>query len=105
MIALLSYSTSCWADDYSLTGEVSDSVLISYDDLRTVNGKLIELEYTKSINAKLRQVISNDSIIINDYTKLNKNLKADCSKAIRQRNICFGVAVIAIICSIVLAVK
>lgn len=105
MIALLSYSTSCWASNIPSTGERADSVLISYDDLRIVNSKFIELEYEKEKNTKLRQVIANDSIIIRDYTDLNTNLKKDCKKATAQRNICLGVAVLAIIATIILAVK
>ena len=51
MIALLSYSINLYANNYHIpsTGEVvrEDSVLISYNDLKVVNGKLIELKYEK----------------------------------------------------------
>ena len=43
-----------------------DSVLIAYDDLRKVNGKLIELEYEKEINNNLRNIVHNDSIAIDN---------------------------------------
>lgn len=110
MIVLLNCSMSLYANDLnnSFTGEVveiNDSVKIAYDDLRTVNSKLIELEYEKQINANLKQVIINDSVIINNYADLNNKLDKDCKKAIRQRNICFGVTIAVIIGSIFLLVK
>ena len=37
------------SDTIPSTGR-QDSVLIAYDDLRKVNGKLIELEYERNIN-------------------------------------------------------
>lgn len=109
-IVLLCYSTSLYANDsnYFPTGEVVeqvDSVLISYDDLRVVNSKLIELKYEKEINTNLKQVIINDSIIIKNYSNLNNRLNNDCKVAIRQRNICLGVGIIAIICSILSFMK
>ena len=100
MIALLSYSTSyCKTNEYRITptGElhktVIDSAHISYNDLRIVNSKLIELRYTKQVNTELYKIIHNDSIqksvmlnqlnldkqtIIdydNNITKLKKNNK------------------------------
>lgn len=90
------------------TGELvqsNDSVLIAYNDLRIVNSKLIELEYEKEINSNLKQIIVNDSIIIKDYTELNNRLNKDCNKAIKQRNICVGAAIIAVIVSILCIVK
>ena len=110
MIALLSCSMSLFANDsaFPSTGEVdnrADSVLIAYDDLRLVNSKLIQLEYEQQINNNLRTIIANDSIIINDYTNINKRLNADCKKAIRQRNICFSVGVVGIIASCLLLLK
>lgn len=87
------------------TGEVvnrNDSVLISYDDLRKANSKLIELEYEKKINTRLKEVISNDSIIISNYSNLNNTLNKSYKKTIKQRNVCFGVAIIGILTSIIL---
>lgn len=75
----------------------NDSVLISYDDLRIVNSKLIELEYEKEININLKNVIYNDSIIIKDYTYLNDKLNKDYKRTIKQRNICFGISVLMIV--------
>lgn len=111
MIALLGCSTSLFADNTNNfpTGEVveqSDSVMISYDDLRIVNSKLVELEYEKQINNNLRQVVANDSIIINDYSAINDRLNKDCKRYVRQRNIAIGGGVfITILGAILLLVK
>lgn len=96
------------ADNFP-TGEVveqTDSVMIAYDDLRIVNSKLVELDYEKQINANLRQVVANDSIIINDYNATNTRLNQDCKKYIRQRNIAIGGGIfITILGTILLLVK
>ena len=99
MIVLLGCSINLSANNIDVdslhlsTGErvnLKDSVLISYDDLRLANSKLIELDYEKQINKNLRSVIHNDSIIIRDYQVLNERLNKDCKKAVRQRNIAIG---------------
>lgn len=108
-IVLLSYSINLLAkSDYDATfpstGEVvnrNDSVLISYDDLRRANSKLIQLDYEKQINTNLRNIISNDSIVIRDYQVLNEKINKDCKKAIRQRNIAIGGAAALFITTIV----
>ena len=113
MIALLSYSTNSYASnptDYLnlSTGELvipEDSVLISYNDLRIVNSKLIQLDYEKQINANLRTIIKNDSIVIKDYKLLNDRISKNCKKAVRQRNITIGAGVLFFISSILLLVK
>ena len=92
MIALLSYSTS-WCQSnvsHSSTGEPcgkSDSVLISYDDIRVVNAKLIQLKYEKEINDSLKVIIKNDDKIIKEYNNNIKSLNTNINKAIKQRNI------------------
>lgn len=110
MIALLGCSISLSANNTDVdslrlsTGEVvqpKDSVLISYDDLRLANSKLIELDYERQINNNLRCVISNDSIIIRDYQVLNERINKDCKKAIRQRNIAIGGAAALFITTII----
>lgn len=104
MIVALSYSINLLGNDCTIssTGGLeqdsisSDSVLISYDDLRIVNSKLIELEYEKEINRNLKGVISNDSIIIsglndnirNAERRYNENLK----KVKKERNIATGIS-------------
>lgn len=113
MIALLSYSTNLYASnptDYLnlSTGEIvvpEDSVLISYNDLRIVNSKLIQLDYEQQINANLRTIIKNDSIIIKDYKILNDRINKNHKKAVRQRNIAIGTGVLFFISSILLLVK
>lgn len=80
---------------------IEDSVLISYNDLRLANSKLIELDYEKKINNKLRSIITNDSIVIKDYKVLNKRINKDCKKAISQRNIMFGSATVLFITTII----
>lgn len=83
----------------------SDSVLIAYSDLKVVNAKLIELEYEKQINNKLRDIVSNDSVIINDYKTINERINKDCKKAIKQRNIMFGSTALFFVTSLFLILK
>ena len=110
MIALLGCSINLSANDTDIdslhlsTGDVvqtNDSVLISYDDLRLANSKLIELEYEKQINNNFRSIISNDSIVIRNYQTLNERVNKDCKKAIRQRNIVFGGAAVLFLTTII----
>ena len=98
MIVLLSYSINLLAQNnkYSSTGEL-DSVRVSYNDLRIVNSKLVELDYTKQINNKLYNIIRNDSIIINNYKSVNDNFNKTINKYKRQRNVAF----ITSLCTIV----
>ena len=113
MIALLGYSTNLYAnnttDSLNLsTGEqvvLKDSVLIAYDDLRIVNSKLIQLDYEQQINANLRTVIKNDSIVIKNYKSLNDRISKDYKKIVKQRNITIGAGVLFFISSILLLVK
>lgn len=106
MIALLGCSTNSLAQSNKnfSTGEL-DSVRVSYDDLRVVNSKLIELDYTKQINNKLYQIVHNDSIIINNYKIVNDNLNKAMIKYKRQRNITFVTALCAIVGMVVSFVK
>ena len=113
MIVLLGYSTNLYASNLTdylnlSTGEIvipEDSVLISYNDLRIVNSKLIQLDYEQQINANLRNIIKNDSIIIKDYQVLNDRINKNRKKAVRQRNIAIGSGVLFFISSILLLVK
>ena len=95
MIVLLNCSTSWCQNDnttISSTGGLtvkSDSVLISYDDLRKANAKMVELKYEKEINDSLRSIISNDEIIMREY---NRNIDA-LKKQIKQENRKYKVAV------------
>ena len=116
MIALLSCSINLYANDYYIpsTGEVvqEDSILISYDDLKVVNGKLIELKYEKETNNILRTIIRNDSLIIDTLTIDNIKLVNDIqrlnklnTKHKKQRNIGFGVGITGIITTILILIK
>lgn len=91
------------ANTSSSTGGVypNDSVLVSYNDLRKANAKMIELKYTKEANNKLRDIVSNDSIIqvkqaniINTTNKKVKRLK-------KERNIFGGISIISILAVII----
>lgn len=116
MIVLLSYSMNSYGNtiNNSSTGELiqKDSVLISYDDLRTVNGKLIELNYEKESNTILRKIIRNDSLIIDTLTVDNIKLNSEIEKLNRlnkkykkQRNIVFNVGLISTITTILMLFK
>lgn len=112
-IVLLGCSTNLYANNLTdslnlSTGEVfvlEDSVLISYNDLRIVNSKLIQLDYEQQINTKLRTIIKNDSIIIKDYKVLNDKISKTCKKVVKQRNIAIGSGVLFFISSVLLLVK
>lgn len=106
MIVLLSCSIYLYGNDYihSSTGEV-DSVKIAYSDLRIVNSKLIELNYTKEINTKLKTIIANDSVIINSYKNINTNLFTDNKKYKKQRNVSFIATAVAIVGLVVSLIK
>ena len=110
MIVLLSCSMNLYASSDSLdcnlsTGEVTDSVLIAYDDLRIANSKLIQLNYEQEINNNLRSIIKNDSIIINKYKELNNNLNTNYNKTIRQRNYAIGGGLFFLLVSILSFMK
>ena len=116
MIALLSYSINLYANDYhiSSTGEVvqEDSVLISYNDLKIVNGKLIDLKYEKKTNNILRTIIRNDSLIIDTLTINNLRLTSEVQtlnktnkKYKKQRNFGFGIGIAGIIATIFMLIK
>ena len=115
-IALLSCSINLYANDYhiSSTGEVvkEDSVLISYNDLKAVNSKLIELKYEKETNNVLRNIIRNDSLIIDTLTIDNlrltsevKTLNKSNKKYKKQRNVGFGIGIAGIITTILILIK
>lgn len=84
---------------------VKDSVLISYNDLRLANSKLIELDYEKKINTTLRTIVANDSIIIQHYKNNNTLLNKSYKKAIRQRNIAIGGGIVFSIVTLLLLLK
>lgn len=93
MIVLLSYSSS-WSESNAMlssTGEVTeDSVLVSIDDLRAANAKMIELRYEKDINLNLKEIIKNDSIAIVALRKDNSVAEERAKKYKRERNVAGG---------------
>lgn len=113
MIVLLGCSINLLASNtnmnhtYLSTGGVvvEDSVLVSYNDLRLANSKLIELDYEKKINTTLRSIIVNDSIIIQHYKSSNALINKSYKKAIRQRNIAIGGGVVFSIVTLLLLLK
>ena len=115
-IVLLSCFINLYANNYhiSSTGEVvqEDSVLISYNDLKVVNSKLIELKYEKETNNILRTIIINDSLIIDTLTIDNLRLTTEIQtlnksnkKYKKQRNVGFGVGIAGIISTILMLIK
>lgn len=116
MIALLSCSINLYANNYNIssTGEViqKDSVLISYNDLKVVNYKLIELKYEKETNNILRNIIRNDSLIIDTLTMDNIRLTSNIQtlnntnkRYKKQRNAGFGIGIVGIITTILMLIK
>ena len=110
MIALLSCSTNLLISSVaanSSTGGLKqdsithDSILVSYDDLRKANSKLIELEYEKDINERLRAVINNDSIAIHNLKCGIDGIRKDCDRRVKrakkERNVAGGIGIVAII--------
>ena len=105
MTVLLSCSMNLSASNNdtipSMGGLKQDSVLIAYSDLRKVNGKLIELEYEKDINERLRTIISNDSIAIHTLRNSIDSINLDADKRVnkikRERNVAIGTTIVSII--------
>ena len=95
MIVLLSCSTGLSGSNPYIpsTGELvnQDSVNVSINDLRIVNSKLVELKYEKETNKVLRNIVHNDSCIIDNNNKTINQLKCKVKKVIKQRNV-IGVA-------------
>ena len=96
MIVLLSYSSS-WSENnahHSFTGEVPhDSVLVSVDDLRAANAKMIELRYENEINNGLKEIIKNDSVAIVALREDNSAITEQAKKYKRQRNVAGGTGI------------
>lgn len=113
MIVLLGCSINLLASNKYTNGThlstggvvVEDSVLVSYNDLRLANSKLIELDYEKKINTTLRSIIVNDSIIIQHYKSNDALINKSYKKVIRQRNIAIGGGVVFSIVTLLLLLK
>ena len=55
-----------------------DSALVPIELLRIANSKMIELKYEKEININLREIIKNDSILIDDVSTLCNYYERKC---------------------------
>lgn len=110
MIVLLSCSTSWSKNEHKQilsTGEPthnSDSVLVSYEDLRKANAKMVELKYQKEINDSLRSIIKNDDVIMREYRRNVDALKKQVKQVKRQRNLVIGGGVLATLSMALLAI-
>ena len=82
----------------------SDSVLISIDDLRKANAKMVELKYEKEINAALLATVDNDNNIIREYSRNTDSLKKQLSKVKKERNIAIGGGLLATLSLVILSI-
>ena len=91
------------ANTSSSTGGVypNDSVLVSYDDLRSANAKMIELKYTKEANSKLKDIIRNDSIIQVKQANIINTTNKKVKRFKNERNVFAGVSIISILAVII----
>ena len=112
MIVLLSCSTSWCRNDnatISSTGEHTaspDSVLISFDDLRKANAKMVELKYQKEINDSLRSIIKNDDVIMREYKCNADALKKQIVQERRKSKIaCWGAGIITLSLAVAIIAK
>lgn len=107
MIVLLSYSINSSSKVYiPFTGGLEhDSIKVAIDDIRKANTKLIELSYEKDINNNLRQIIVNDSVLIEQARQRYILLDKSCKKVTKQRNVACCSAASAIILLILSLIK
>lgn len=107
MIVLLSCSIGLSGSNQYIpsTGELvnKDSVNVSIDDLRIVNSKLVELKYEKETNKVLRDIVHNDSCIIDNNNKTINQLKTKVKKVTKQRDV-IGVAGAASIILLIISI-
>ena len=110
MIVLLSCSIS-WSRNENnqilSTGELthsSDSVLVSYEDLRKANAKMVELKYQKEINDSLMSIIANDGIIRREYDNNINVLKKQIKQENRKYKIAVGGGLLATLSLVVMLI-
>lgn len=100
MIVLLSYSTDLLSKEPTMipsTGrDIQDSIKVSIDDIRKANSKLIQLDYEREINNKLREASKLDSIAIEQARQRNRLLDSSYKQVKKQRNVC-GIAAIVLL--------
>lgn len=104
-LSISSFATNSSTGGFKQDSLITDSVLISYNDLRNVNAKLIELEYEKEINANLRYIVTNDSVAIVGLNNRIRNMANDnklkVQRVKRQRNILGGVSIVSFVLLII----
>lgn len=98
MIVLLSCSINSSSKSMiPFTGrDANDSIKIAINDIRKANAKLIQLEYEREINNKLRQASKLDSVAIEQARQQCTLLRRSCSKVKKQRN-AVSVAIIVLL--------
>ena len=110
MIVLLNCSTSWCQNENTIipsTGELiatPDSVLISFDDLRKANAKMVELKYQKEINDSLRSIIKNDDVIMREYSRNVDALKKQIKQVKKERNLIAGGGLLATLSLVVMLI-
>ena len=82
--------------------DANDSIKIAINDIRKANAKLIQLEYEREINNKLRQASKLDSVAIEQARQQCTLLRRSCSKVKKQRN---AVSVATIVLLIMYLIK
>ena len=101
MIVLLSCGKSWSRIPPSTGGFIDDSVLVSINDIRVANAKMISLNYEREINKTLRQRINTDSCTIlllkESIEDSDRRHQMDVKKLKQERNICGGVSILSIL--------
>ena len=108
MTVLLACSTISSSRNYSSSstgGLGNDSVKVAISDIRKANIKLVQLKYEQEINASLKEIIYNDSIVISNKNIDNKTLTNQVKKLKKERNIGVGAAIGSILLFIVSIIK
>lgn len=101
---MYSYASDWNVYNITSTG-VGDSVLIAYNDLRTVNAKLTELKYSKEKINKLNLIIVNDSIIKESLINNFNVVEEKNAKLTKANKILTGTSVGLLIAFIVSLIK
>lgn len=105
LLACSTISSSRNYSSFSTGGLGNDSVKVAISDLRKANAKLVQLKYEQEINASLKEIIYNDSIVIYNKNVDNKTLTNQVKKLKKERNIGVGAAIGSILLFIVSIIK
>lgn len=87
------------ANSISSTGEV-DSISISYDDVITINKKLIELDYNIQLLDEYEILMIEDSLLIDKYKNKVTNLNNKNNKLKRNNKTLIAVSIGSILAAI-----